>query len=102
MIYNFLSLAVSGLLFGTLKSPTGFLAFQVPRSEPKKLKINLGNPPKILRKVPYQLAIFWPNFSTRNARNSIRVSKNVYYALESKNIARQNVGTWDRMLTSYN
>ena len=28
----------------------------------KKLKINLGNPPKILRKAPYQLAVFWTYF----------------------------------------
>jgi len=50
------------LLFGTLKGPNGFLAFLVPRLGPKKLKMNLGNPPKVLRKVPYQLAVFWPNF----------------------------------------
>ena len=57
----FLSLAVFWLLFGTLKGPNGFLAFLVPRLGPKKLKINLGNPPIVLRKVPYQLAVFWPN-----------------------------------------
>jgi len=36
--------------------------FNVPGSKirPKKLKINLGNPPKVLRKAPYQLAVFWP------------------------------------------
>jgi len=27
-----------------------------------------------LRKAPYQLAVFWPNFWTRNARNSIKGS----------------------------
>jgi len=37
----FLSLAVFLLLFGTLKCPNGFLVFLVPRSGPKKLKINL-------------------------------------------------------------
>jgi len=98
----FLSLAVFWLLCGTLKSPIWFLAFLVPRLEPKILKINLGNPPKVLRKAPYQLAVFWPNFSTRNARNSIRGSKNPYSALESKNTASQNIGAWDRMMTSYN
>jgi len=38
------------------------LAFLVPRLGPKNHKINLGNPPKVLRKAPYQLAVFWPNF----------------------------------------
>jgi len=38
--------------------------FSVPGSKirAKKLKINLGNPPKVLRKAPYQLAVFWPKF----------------------------------------
>jgi len=58
----FLSLAVFWLLFGTLKGPNRFLAFLIPRLGPKKLKINLGNPEKVLRKAPYQLAVFWPNF----------------------------------------
>jgi len=84
-----------------LKGPNGFLVFLVPRLGPKKLKINLGNPPKVLRRTPYQLAVFWPNFSTRNVRNSIKGSKNTYSALESKNTASQNIGTWDRM-TLYN
>jgi len=79
----------------------GFLAFLVPRLGPKNLKINLGNPPKVLRKAPYQLAVFWPNFWTRNARNSIKGSKNEYFALESKNAVSQNIGPWDRMMTSY-
>jgi len=57
-----LSLAVFWLLFGSLKSTNGFLVFLVPRLGQKKLKINLGNPPKVLRKAPYQLAVFWPNF----------------------------------------
>jgi len=57
----FLSLAVFWLLFGTLKGPNEFLPFLVPRLGPKKLKINFGNPPKVLRKSPYQLAVFWPN-----------------------------------------
>jgi len=34
-----------------------------------------------LRKAPYQLAVFWPNFWTRNARNSIKGSKNAYSSL---------------------
>jgi len=34
-----------------------------------------------LRKVPYPLAVFWPNFWTRNTRNSIKGSKNVYSGL---------------------
>ena len=58
----FLSLAVFWLLFGTLKGPNRFLAFLVPRSGPKKLNINLRNPPKVLRKALYQLAVFWPKF----------------------------------------
>jgi len=58
----FLSSAVFWLLFGTLKDPNGFLAFLVPRLGPKNLKMNLGNSPKVLRKAPYQLAVFWPNF----------------------------------------
>ena len=58
----FFSLAVFWLLFGTLKGPNRFLAFLVPRLGPKKLKINLGNSPKVLRKAPCQLAVFWPNF----------------------------------------
>jgi len=37
-----------------------------------------------LRKAPYQLAVFWPNFRTKNARNSIKGSKNEYSGLESK------------------
>jgi len=35
-----LSLAVFWLHFGTLKGPNGFLAFLVPRLEPKNIKIN--------------------------------------------------------------
>jgi len=62
MTQFFLSLAVFWLLFGTLKGPNGFLTFLVPRLGPKKLKLNLGNPQKVLRKNPYQLAVFWPNF----------------------------------------
>jgi len=54
----FFSLAVFWLQFETLKGPNGFLSFLVPRLGPKNLKINLGNPPKVLRKAPYQLAIF--------------------------------------------
>jgi len=58
----FLSLAVFWLLFGTSKGPNGFLAFLVPRLGPKKFKINLGNPPKVLRKASYQLAVFGLTF----------------------------------------
>jgi len=38
------------------------LVFGVPGSKIRAKKINLGNPPKVLRKTPYQLAVFWPNF----------------------------------------
>jgi len=76
--------------------------FLVPRLGPKNLKINLGNPPKVLRKAPYQLSVLWHNFWTRNARSSIKGSKNTYSALESKITANQNIGMWDRMMTSYN
>ena len=62
MTYIFLNLAVFWLHFGTLKGPNGFLAFLAPKLGPKKLDINLGNSPKVLRKPPYQLAVFWPNF----------------------------------------
>jgi len=62
MTQFFLCLAVFWSLFGTLKGPNVFLAFLVPRLGPKKRKINLGNPPKVLRKALYQLAVFWPNF----------------------------------------
>ena len=54
----FLSLAVVWLHFGTLKGWNGFLAFLVPRLGPKHIKINHG---KVLRKAPYQVAVFWPN-----------------------------------------
>ena len=60
--------------------------FSVPGSKirtKKNIKINSGNPPKVLRKAPYQLAVFWPTFSTRNARNSIKGSKNAYSHVES-------------------
>jgi len=97
-----LSLAVFWLHFGTLKGPIGFLAFLVPRLGPKNLKINLGIPPKVLRKAPYQLAVFWPNFWTKNARNSINGSKTAYSGQESKNTVSHNIGAWDRMMTSYN
>jgi len=97
-----LSLAVFWFLLGTLKGPNGFLAFLVTRLGPKNIEINWGNPQKELRKAPYQLAVFWPNVWTRNARNSIKGSKNAYYGLESKNTASQNIGAWDRMMTSYN
>jgi len=36
--------------------------FLVSRLGPKNLKSNLGNPPKVLRKAPHQLAVFWHNF----------------------------------------
>ena len=98
----FFSLADFWLRFGTLKSPIGFLAFMVPRLRPKNIKINWENPPKVLRKTPYQLDVFWPNFWTRKARKSIKGSKNAYYGLESKNTASQNIGVLDRMMTSYN
>ena len=61
-IQFFLSLAVFWLLFGTLKGPNGFLAFLVSRLGLKKPKISLRNPPKVLRKAPYQFAVFCPNF----------------------------------------
>jgi len=102
MTLIFLSLAVFWLHFETLKGLNGILAFLVPRLGPKNIKINLGNPPKVLRKVHYQLAVFWPNVSTRNARNSIKGSNNAYSGLESTNTASQNIGSWDRMMTSYN
>jgi len=65
-------------------------------------EINLGNLPKVLRKARHQLTVFWPNFWTRNARNSIKGSKNAYSGLESKNTASQNIGAWDRMMASSN
>jgi len=32
----------------------------------------------------------------------IKGSKNTYFSLESKNTASYNIGTWDRMMMSYN
>jgi len=58
--------------------------------------------PKSIQKSPLPISYFWPNFWTRNARNSIKGSKNAYSALESKNTANQNIGAWDRMMMSYN
>ena len=79
----FFYLAVFWLLFGTFKGSNRFLAFLVPRLGPKNIKIKQVNPPKVLRKAPYQLAVFWPNFSTRNVGNSIKGSKNPYSHLKS-------------------
>jgi len=62
-------LAAFWLHFGTLKGPNGFLAFLVPRLGPKNIKINLGIPPKVLRKAPNQLAVFWPNSETLEAQS---------------------------------
>jgi len=59
---NFFEFAVFWLHFGTLKDLNRFLAFLVQRLRPKNIKINWGNPPKVLRKAPYQLVVFWPNF----------------------------------------
>ena len=45
-----------------------------------------------------------PAFKTRrNHLNDIIFffTKNGYYGLESKNTASQNIGAWDRMMTSY-
>jgi len=69
-----LSLGVFWLHFGTLKGPNGFLAFLFPRLRPKNIKINWGNLSKVLTKAPDQLAVFWPNVWSRNARNSIKGS----------------------------
>jgi len=46
----FLRLAVLWLHFGILKRLNGFLAFLVPRLSLKNIRINWGNPPKVLRK----------------------------------------------------
>jgi len=67
-----LSLAVFWLLFGTLKGPNGFLAFLVPRLGPKKRKINLGNPPKVLRKTPSQLAVFGLTFEPETQSRALK------------------------------
>jgi len=32
----------------------------------------------------------------------IKVSKNAYFSLESKNTVNHNIGAWDQMMTSYN
>ena len=98
MTYNFFSLTVFWLLFGTLKGPNGFLAFLVPRLGPK----NFGKSPKSIEKSPLPISCFWLNFRTRTARNSIKGSKNAYSALQSKNTASQNIGAWDRFMTSSN
>jgi len=96
-----LSLAVFWLLFGTLKGPNEFLVFLVLRLGPKNLKINLGNPPKAFRKALYQLAVFGLTFEPETLETQSS-SINVSSALESKNTSSQNIGAWDRMMTSYN
>jgi len=48
------------------------------------------------------LEYFWHNFGTRNAKISIKGSKNAYSGLKSKNSANQNIRVWDRMMTSKN
>jgi len=48
------------------------------------------------------LEYFWHNFWTRNAKNFIKVPKNAYFSLESKNTASHNIGAWARIMTSYN
>jgi len=68
-------LAVFWLLFGTWKGLKGFLAFLVPRLGPRKLKINLGNPPKVLRKSPYQLAVFGLTFEPETLETQSRALK---------------------------
>jgi len=58
MTYNFFSLAVFLLLFGTLKGPNGFLEFLVPRSGLQNLKINFGKSPKSIEKSPLPISCF--------------------------------------------
>ena len=71
----FLSLAVFWLLFGTLEGPNGFLAFLVLSLGPKKLKINLGNPPEVLRKALYHLAVFGLTFEPETLETPSRALK---------------------------
>jgi len=71
----FLSLAVFWLLFGTLKGSKGLLAFLVLRLGPKKLKINLGEPPKVLREAPCQLAVSGLTFEPETLETQSRALK---------------------------
>jgi len=75
MAYIFFSLAVFWLLFWTLKGPNGFLAFLVPRLGPKKLKINLGNPPKVLRKTLTNSLFFGLTFELETLETQSRALK---------------------------
>ena len=80
-----LSLAVFWLHFGTLKCPKGVLAFLVPRLGPKKLKFNLGNPPKVLRKAHTH------NFGLRYASKSIKGSIDADFDLVfNKTLSQKN------------
>jgi len=97
-----LSLAVFLVTFQNFERSEWVFSVSAAKIRAKKHKINLGNPPKVLRKATYQLPVFWPNFWTRNARNSIKGFKNAFSGLESKHTASQNVGAWDQMMTSYN
>jgi len=57
---------------------------------------------KALRKASYQLAIFGLSFEPETLETQANALKNAYSALVSKNTASQNIGGWDRMMTSYN
>jgi len=63
------------LLFWILKGLSGFLPFQVPRLGPKKLKINFGIPPTVLRKAPYQLVVFGLTFEPETLETQSRALK---------------------------
>jgi len=41
----------------------------------KKLKINLGNPPKVFRQAPYQLAVFCLTFEPKTLETQSRALK---------------------------
>jgi len=43
---------------------------------------------------------FWHNFGIRNARKSIKGSKDSYYSLESNITLSHNIGSLDRPMTS--
>jgi len=68
----------------------------------KMIEYYLGKSPKCPREFLKYLEFFWHNFRTRSARNSIKGSKDSYSSLESQKTSSQNIGVYDRMMTSYN
>ena len=56
-----------------------------------------GKSSKIAQQIPEIFGIFWYNFGSRNARNSIKGSKDSYYNLESNKTLRHKISTFVRL-----